>query len=82
MQTSLFGPHVVGVPEPALVLTEDWWLFNAALAPLNCPQLPDCPVLFALAQTPEDQNRLHAEFPDRALLRTVDATGHIQLAPF
>ncbi len=81
VQTSLSGPRLVGVPDPALVMTDDWWLYNAALAALNCPRLPDCPVLFALAPTPEDQNRLHAQYPDRALLRTVDNSGHIRLIP-
>jgi hypothetical protein len=81
VQPSLFGPHLVGVPQPALVVTDDWWLYNAALAALNCPRLPDCPVLFALATTPEDQNRLHALYPDSTLLRTVDNGGHIRLTP-
>jgi len=80
VQTSLFGPRLVGVPDPALVLTNDWWLYNADLATLNCPRLPDCSVLFALALTPEDQNRLRSEYPDRTVLLAVDNAGHVRLA--
>ncbi|MCA1644681.1 MAG: hypothetical protein LC797_04135 [Chloroflexi bacterium] len=81
VQTSLFGPRLVGVPDPALVLTDDWWLYNAALAALNCGRLPDCPVVFALALTPTDQDQLRLQFPDRTVLRAIDSDGHIRIAP-
>ena len=45
------------------------------------PRLPDCPVVFALALTPDDQSRLRDQYPDRAILRTVDNAGHISVVP-
>ena len=81
VQTSLFGPRLIGVPNPALVMTDDWWLYNAGLAALNCARLPDCPVVFALALTPADQERLRVQYPDRPVLRTVDDAAHIRLIP-
>jgi hypothetical protein len=80
VSTSLLGPRVEGVAAPALVLTNDWWLFNAALSPLNCPQLPNCDVLFAFAATPADEQQLRAAFPDRESYVTVDNDGRITLA--
>ena len=82
VQSSLLGPHVVGVPSQSLVLTDDWWVFNTSLAALNCPRVPDCNVLFALATTPEDADRLHQQYPDRRVLRAVDNAGHIDLVPY
>jgi hypothetical protein len=81
VQTSLFGPRLVGVPDATLVLTNDWWLYNGALAAFNCGRLPDCPVLFALAPTAEDQNRLRAAYPDRTVLLAAENAGHIRLVP-
>ena len=81
VQTSLFGPRLVGLPDQALVLTNDWWLYNGALATFNCPNLPECPVLFALAPTPEDQNRLRADYPDRTVLLAAESGGHLRLVP-
>jgi len=81
VQTSLFGPRLVGLPDLALVLTNDWWLYNGALAAFNCPQLPDCPVLFALAPTPDDENRLRADYPDRTVLLAAESGGHLRLVP-
>jgi len=82
VQSTLFGPQLSGVPSGSLVLTDDWWLYNTALGPLNCPRLPQCDVLFALATNPADANRLHEEFPDRTLMRTVNAGGHIDVVPY
>ncbi len=81
VQNSVFGPQLVGLPNPALVVTDDWWLYNAALATLNCPRVPDCGVLFALASTPNDLNVLRAQFPDRPVLRTFDRGGRIEVVP-
>ncbi|MGI9148913.1 MAG: ArnT family glycosyltransferase [Chloroflexota bacterium] len=81
VQSGVFGPHLVGVPAPALVVTDDWWLYNASLAALNCPRVPDCEVLFALAGTANDLSTLRAQFPDRPILRTVDRAGQIELTP-
>jgi hypothetical protein len=81
VQTSLFGPQLVGVPSPSLVVTDDWWLYNASLAALNCPRQPDCPVLFAFAGTSEDVSFLHTQYPDRAVLHTIDRAGQVDLIP-
>jgi hypothetical protein len=81
VQTSLFGPRLVGLPDSALVLTNDWWLYNGALAAFNCPRLPDCSVLFALATTPEDQARLRADYPGRTVLLAAEVAGHVRLVP-
>ena len=64
-----------------LVLTGDWWLYNTALAALNCPQLPECDVLFALATTPNDVNTLRSYYPGRAVLRTVSNGSRVDLVP-
>jgi hypothetical protein len=63
-------------------LTDDWWLYNAALSTLNCPRLPECGVLFALATTPGDAARLRETFPDRMLLRAVNKAGRVELLPY
>ena len=81
VHNSAFGPQLVGLPDTALVVTDDWWLFNAELASLNCPRLPDCAVVFALATTSNSVSVLHAHYPDRAVLRTVDRAGQIDLIP-
>ena len=82
VQTSLFGPRLTGLPDRALVLADDWWTYNTALAPLNCPRLPDCPVLFALATKPEDAAALIAQYPNRTVLKAVNATGRIEVIPY
>jgi hypothetical protein len=82
VDTSLLGPRLSGgVPNPSLVVTDDWWLFNTSLAALNCPRLPDCGVLFALATTPQDIRALQAQYPGRSLLRAVDDAGRVGLVP-
>ncbi|HEX8968120.1 MAG TPA: hypothetical protein VF937_09585, partial [Chloroflexota bacterium] len=78
---SVAGPRLNGLPRGSLVVTDDWWVYNSALAALNCPQVPACDVLFALAATPADVGRLRAEFPDRTLLRAVNSAGRISVAP-
>jgi hypothetical protein len=79
VQPSLLGPKLEAVPAPSLVVTDDWWLFNTSLAALNCPRLPDCGVLFALASTPEAVSALQAQYPGRTLLRAVNRAGRIEL---
>ena len=81
VQAGVFGPHLVGVPSPSLVVTDDWWLYNASLAALNCPRLPDCPVLFAFAGTSDDVSFLRAQYPDRAVLRAIDLVAEVDLIP-
>jgi hypothetical protein len=80
VRSSPLGPQLSGVPNRSLVLTDDWWLYNAALSSLNCPRVPECDVLFALATTSADATRLHDAFPDRTLLRAVNNAGRVELA--
>lgn len=80
-QTPL-GPKLSGVPGQSLVLTDDWWIYNTTLAPLNCPRLPQCDVLFALAASPQVADRLRAQYPDRTLLRAVDDRGVVQVVAY
>ena len=82
LQTSLFGPRLMSLPDRALVLTDDWWTYNTALAALNCPRLPDCPVLFALATRSEDADALIAQYPGRTVLKAVNAIGQIEVIPY
>ena len=81
LQTGVFGPRLTGIPTPALVVTDDWWLFNTSLAALNCADLPRCDVLFALATNAADQAALRAAFPERAFLRAVDRGGRVDAVP-
>jgi hypothetical protein len=81
VRVGLFGPRLDNVPTPSLIVTGDWWLFNAALVSLNCPRVPDCPALFALATTPEDVAALRSTYPGRIALRAVDHDGRIDLEP-
>jgi hypothetical protein len=82
VQPTLFGPQLEGVPSGSLVLTNDWWIYSTALSALNCPRLPNCPVLFALAATPEAADSLRAQFPERTPLRAVVDSGHVTVAPY
>ena len=78
---SPLGPRLTTVSSPTLVLTNDWWLFNAALSSLNCPRVPDCLVTFALAPTPADAERLQQLYPGRMLLHAVNHGGTVELEP-
>ena len=81
VQPSLRGPRLVGVPSNTLVITDQWWVYNAALAALNCPQLPNCDVLFALAPSAADVDRLRAQYPERTVMRAVQTDGQINVVP-
>jgi hypothetical protein len=81
VQSSLFGPKLVGVPSRALVVTDDWWLFNTSLAALNCPRLPECGIVFALASSPRTLAGLQSEYPDRVLLHAVRVGDSVTLSP-
>jgi hypothetical protein len=81
VQSSLLGPQLVGVPAPALVVTDDWWLFNTSLATLNCPHLPECGVVFALALSQRTLSALQSEYPDRLLLHAVRVGESVTLVP-
>jgi hypothetical protein len=82
VQSSPTGPKLTGVPDHSLVVTNEWWVYNASLAALNCPRIPDCGVVFALAMTPADVDRLRAQFPDRALLQAVNDRGVLTVEPY
>jgi hypothetical protein len=82
VRTSLSGPRLVGLPGQALVLTDNWWLYNNALAALNCPQLPDCDVVFALATNTADADKLRALFPERTVMRTLNNEGRVTAVPY
>ena len=75
----LSGPELAGVPRPALVLTDDWWIYNAELASLNCASLPSCPVLFGLAVTDDAAAELRAAYPERTVVRAIEAGGQVVL---
>ncbi len=77
----VFGARLDAVPTPSLIVTNDWWLFNTSLAALNCPRVPDCAALFALATTPEDTARLRQAYPGRVALRAVQHDGRVDLEP-
>ena len=62
-------------------MTSDWWIYNTALGPLNCPTIPRCDVVFALAPTDADVDRLHSQYPDRTVLRAVVTEGTVNIAP-
>jgi hypothetical protein len=79
---SASGPRLENLPRNSLVLTDNWWMYNTVLAPLNCPHLPDCDVLFALAPTDADANTLRAQFQNRMLLRAVDDGGTVEVEPY
>jgi hypothetical protein len=81
VQSTLLGPKLSLPVTPALVTTGDWWLYNTALAALNCPRLPDCDVLFALATNPADETRLRLQFPNRAVFHAVTNAGRVDLVP-
>jgi hypothetical protein len=81
VQTTLFGPKVVGLPQQSLIVTSDWWIYNSTLAALNCPQLPNCPVTFALASTPDAIASLRAQYPERTLLRAQRDGDRLTVVP-
>jgi hypothetical protein len=81
VRSGVFGPRLDNVPTSSLIVTSDWWLFNTSLAALNCPQVPDCPALFALATTPEDVARLRAAYPGRIALRAERHDDRVDLEP-
>jgi Dolichyl-phosphate-mannose-protein mannosyltransferase len=60
--TAIYGAHL----HHALVITDNWFVYNYVLWPLNDPGLRG-DVLYALAPTAADQARLRAEYPNRTL---------------
>ena len=53
-------------PPQAIVVTNDWFIYNYILWPLNDPALHG-ETLYAYAPTPDVLQRLHREYPQRAL---------------
>jgi hypothetical protein len=48
----------------ALVVTDDWWIYTAYFAAMNCPKL-DCDTVFAYAPNDEVLNDLKNNFKSR-----------------
>ena len=59
---TLYGFH----PSQAIVLTNNWYIYNYILWPLNDPALHD-ETLYAYAPSPDVVQQLHAAYPNRAL---------------
>lgn len=61
----------------ALVVTDDWLVYNYVLWPLNDPDLRG-DMLYALARGPADEAQLRTEYPNRTLYSlTIDVGGHV-----
>ncbi|HEU5349870.1 MAG TPA: hypothetical protein VFU63_14775, partial [Ktedonobacterales bacterium] len=56
-------------PRQAIVLTNNWYIYNYLLWPLNDPELRG-ETLYAYAPVPNDLQRLRAEYPNRTLYMT------------
>lgn len=63
---------------PAVVLSDNRWFYMHYLAALICPRL-DCPVLFALSESAEDEAALRSVYPDRAFYQVREAGGRLEL---
>ena len=61
-------------PQQAIVVTNNWYIYNYILWPLNDPALQD-QTLYAYAPTPDVLQRLRAEYPHRALYMAQVAPG-------
>jgi hypothetical protein len=81
LRETVLGPRVEGVQAPALVLTDDWWVYNTSLAALNCWSVPDCPVLYAWAPRDTDVQELRLRYPGRTLLRAIESGGTLIVQP-
>jgi hypothetical protein len=65
----------------ALVVTDNWMIYNYVLWPLNDPDLR-ASVLYAYAPTTQAVERLAHEYPGRSLLElSVDASGRVSFQP-
>jgi hypothetical protein len=60
--TTLYGFH----PSQAIVLTNNWYIYNYILWPLNDPNLAG-ETLYAYAPSPEALEQIHTAYPDRTL---------------
>ncbi|HKT37588.1 MAG TPA: hypothetical protein VJR48_04405, partial [Ktedonobacterales bacterium] len=59
---TLYGFH----PKQAIVLTNNWYIYNYVLWPLNDPELRG-ETLYAYAPSPDVVQQLHAAYPNRTL---------------
>ena len=59
---TLYGFH----PSQAIVLTNNWYIYNFILWPLNDPELRG-ETLYAYAPSPDVVQQLHAAYPNRTL---------------
>jgi hypothetical protein len=65
----------------ALVLTDNWYVYNYVLWPLNDPALRGTE-LYAFVASPDDITRVRAEYPSRqAYMLIVDSRGSVQFVP-
>lgn len=69
-------------PSSAIVVTDNWYVYNYMLWPLNDPNLTG-PTLYAYAPSPSDTARLQAEYPTRTLyVVAVDPAGRVTFTPY
>lgn len=66
--------------ENALVVIDEWWLYMAYFAAMNCPRL-DCPTIFAHAGDDETREVLRRMYPDRRWYTAVDRRGTLTIEP-
>jgi Dolichyl-phosphate-mannose-protein mannosyltransferase len=67
-------------PQQAIVITNNWFIYNYMLWPLNDPALSG-PTLYAYAPTADTITRLRAQYPNRALyLAQVAPNGAVTFA--
>jgi hypothetical protein len=58
----------------ALVTTDDWWVYTAYLAPLNCPNL-DCATVYAFQAGDKPADPLRSAYPGRDWYKVVKRNG-------
>src|SRR5262249_4020346 len=74
--TTIYSYH----PNNAVIVTNDWFIYNYILWPLNDPNLRG-PTLYAYAATPDDLSALIAAYPNRAIYQlSVNASGDVSYA--
>lgn len=71
--TTIYNFH----PTNALIVTNDWFIYNYILWPLNDPDLRG-PTLYAYAPTPNDLTALIVAYPNRAIYQlSVNPSGDV-----
>jgi hypothetical protein len=66
--------------ENALVVTDEWWLYMAYFAAMNCPRL-DCPTIFANVGDDETRDVLRVMYPNRRWYTVTDRRGVLTIEP-